>query len=195
MTARGAVMPLRGRSAAQEEALWFITTTIVSFTKVFTEERYFRIAIDNLKFYREKYKFLLLGYVIMPEHVHFLLYSFPNLGRISDIMRDWKWSTAFDIKEQCLNDGRDKLLDEFQLNAKRNGRNGYQIWMPRFDDVLIYSKNQFEIKLNYIHSNPVKRGLVDRPEDWLYSSARNYLLGDHSIMRVDTDIDLAFAAQ
>ena len=67
--------------------------------------------------------------------------------------------------------------------------------MPRFDDVLIHSKEQYEIKLNYIHNNPVKRGLVQRPEDWLYSSARNYLLGDHSIIRVDTDVDLALAAQ
>lgn len=163
--------------------------------KVFTEERYFQIAIDNLNFYREKYKFLLLGYVIMPEHVHFLLYTFPDLGKISDIMRDWKWSTAFDIKEQCLKDDRDKLLDEFRLNAKRSGRHGYQIWMPRFDDVLIYSKEQYEIKLNYIHNNPVKRGLVDKPEDWKYSSARNYLLGDHSIIRVDTDINFALAAR
>ena len=87
-------MPLRGRSSADEEALWFVTTTIVSFTKVFTEERYFQIAIDNLKFYREKYKFLLLGYVIMPEHVHFLLYTFPHLGKISDIRRDWKWQAS-----------------------------------------------------------------------------------------------------
>jgi putative transposase len=188
-------MPLRGRSSVDEEALWFVTTTIASFTKVFTEERYFQIAIDNLKFYREKYKFLLLGYVIMPEHVHFLLYTFPHLGKISDIMRDWKWSTAFDIKEQCLQDGKEKVLDGFRLNAKRSGRHGNQVWMPRFDDVLIYSKDQFEIKLTYIHNNPVKRGLVQRPEDWLYLSARNYLLGDHSIIKVDTDIDLALAAE
>jgi putative transposase len=188
-------MPLRGRSSADEEDLWFVTTTIVSFTKVFTEDRYFQIAIDNLRFYREKYKFLLLGYVIMPEHVHFLLYTFPNLGKISDIMRDWKWSTAFDIKRQYRQDGRNDLLGQSQLNARRTGRLGSQIWMPRFDDVLIYTKEQYEIKLNYIHNNPVKRTLVQRPEDWKYSSATNYLLGDHSTIKVDTDIDLALAAR
>jgi putative transposase len=187
-------MPLRGRSYADKEALWFVTTTIVSFTKVFTEERYFQIAIDNLNFYREKYKFLLLGYVIMPEHVHLLLYSFPHLGTISNIMRDWKWSTAFDIKEQCQQDGRDDLINQFRSNAQRRRRRGFQIWMPRFDDVLIYSEEQYRIKLNYIHNNPVKRGLVDKPEDWKYSSARNYLLGDHSIIRVDTDIEFALNA-
>ena len=185
-------MPHRGRSYAVEEAVWFVTTTIASFTKVFTEDRYFQIAMDNLKLYREKYKFLLLGYVIMPEHVHFLIYAFPRLGPISNIMRDWKWSVAFDIKKECQQYGRNDLLNQFHFNARRSGRRGFQIWMPRFDDVLIYSKEQYGIKLNYIHNNPVKRGLVDNPEDWKYSSARNYLLGDHSVIKIDADLAFPF---
>jgi len=64
-------MPLRGRGNADRGVLWLIAITTVSFTKIFSEKKYFEIAIDNLKSYREKYKFLLLGYVTMPEHVHF----------------------------------------------------------------------------------------------------------------------------
>ena len=60
--------------------------------------------------------------------------------------------------------------------------------MPRFDDVVIYSSEMFNIKLNYIHYNPLKRGLVENPEDWKYSSARNYLFGDHSVIEVDTNL-------
>jgi putative transposase len=187
-------MPLRGRSYADKQALWFVTSTIVSFTRVFTEEKYFQIAIDNLKFYREKYRFLLPGYVIMPEHVHFLIYTFSDLGKISDIMRDWKWSVALDIRKQCEKDDRKDLLELFQTEARRNGRRGFQVWMPRFDDVLIYTGKQYRIKLNYIHYNPVKRGLVDKPEDWKYSSARNYILRDDSIITLDTDIDSALEA-
>ena len=62
--------------------------------------------------------------------------------------------------------------------------------MDRFDNVLVYSPKAFRTKLEYIHNNPVKAGLVGKPEDWKYSSARNYLLDDHSIIYVDTDLVL-----
>ena len=118
-------MALRGRSFQETDSLWFVTTTIVSYAKVFTDEKYFRRGIDNLKFYRQKYKFRLLGYVIMPEHVHFLLHTLQSTGRISDVMRDWKWSMAFDIKKHCQEDKRSDLLELFQSNAQQSGREGF----------------------------------------------------------------------
>ena len=59
--------------------------------------------------------------------------------------------------------------------------------MKRFDDEVIRNEKMFWIKLKYIHHNPVKAGLVNKPEDYKYSSARNYILDDHSILKVDTD--------
>ena len=61
-----------------------------------------------------------------------------------------------------------------------------KFWMKRFDDEVIRNQNMFLVKLNYIHNNPVKSGLVEKPEDYKYSSARNYLLDDHSVLFVDT---------
>jgi hypothetical protein len=63
-------MPFRGRGNADREVLWFIATTTLSLTKIFSEKKHLEIAIDNLKSYREEYKFLLLGHVIMREHAH-----------------------------------------------------------------------------------------------------------------------------
>ena len=57
--------------------------------------------------------------------------------------------------------------------------------MDRFDDEVIRSEKWFFQKLNYIHNNPVKAGLVEMPEDWSYSSGRNYINGDHSVIKID----------
>jgi hypothetical protein len=53
--------------------------------------------------------------------------------------------------------------------------------------ILIYSDRFFNQKLNYIHNNPVEKGYVEAPEDWIYSSARNYMRNDQSIIFVDTE--------
>ena len=58
--------------------------------------------------------------------------------------------------------------------------------MKRFDDEVITTDEMLRVKVDYIHNNPVVAGLVEKPEDYLYSSARNYLVGDHSILQVDT---------
>ncbi|MEX1138542.1 MAG: hypothetical protein WEB33_10185 [Bacteroidota bacterium] len=59
--------------------------------------------------------------------------------------------------------------------------------MKRFDDAYIRNDDMFGSRLDYIHSNPVKAGLVDLPENYIYSSARNYILGDHSVLDVVTE--------
>ncbi len=58
--------------------------------------------------------------------------------------------------------------------------------MPRFDDEVIRNEKMFWAKLHYIHLNPVKAGIVSKPEEYKYSSARNYINNDHSVIRVDT---------
>jgi len=61
-----------------------------------------------------------------------------------------------------------------------------KFWMPRFDDEVIRNERMFWTKLHYIHKNPVKAGLVESSEKYKYSSARNYINNDHSIIMVDT---------
>jgi hypothetical protein len=61
------------------------------------------------------------------------------------------------------------------------------LWKDRFDDLVIDSEQTLRVKIEYIHNNPVRAGLASNPEDWKYSSARNYLSDDHSILPVATD--------
>ncbi|HEX9912198.1 MAG TPA: hypothetical protein VGB01_03010 [candidate division Zixibacteria bacterium] len=64
----------------------------------------------------------------------------------------------------------------------------YQIWQIGYDDLGVYSPKILRTKIDYIHNNPGKEGLVEKPEDYRYSSARNYILNDHSIIKVDTEL-------
>jgi hypothetical protein len=111
-------------------------------------------------------------------------------GNISSIMRDFKKYTTKEIIQQLEVQKRFDTLDVFNRKAKKHhpqNNRVYQVWEDRFDDVVLYSGKVLKTKLDYIHHNPVKAGLVDNPCDYLYSSARNYNSGDHSIIQVDCE--------
>ena len=61
----------------------------------------------------------------------------------------------------------------------------FQVWQEGFHPQLIQSEEMLLQKIVYIHQNPIKRGLVDRPEEWRYSSARNFICGDSSVIEID----------
>lgn len=180
-------MGRRGRNNLTEERFYFVTTTVVRFTPVFANQHFCDILMSNIKHCREKYNFVVLGYVIMPSHFHWNLIVNPKFGTISDIMRDIKKFTAwqiFDNLEENKNDALLKISHESAEGLKDQIR---KLWMPRFDDEVIRNQQMFWAKLNYIHNNPVKAGLVSRAEDYKYSSARNYINGDHSVVEVDVE--------
>ncbi len=109
-----------------------------------------------------------MGYVLMPEHAHFLIAPQADIS-ISSVMQALKWYSA----KRLL-----KML-------RKRGMNVHQLWMPRFYDYNVFSIEKLHEKLNYCHMNPVTRNLVSSPEDWMFSSYRNYELNDDSVFRVD----------
>ena len=110
-------MGRRGRSNFTEERFYFVTTTIVRFTPIFTNQQFCDILISNIKHYREKYKFTILGYVIMPSHFHWILIVNPKYGTISDIMRDIKKFTAWQIFDILEENKNRTFLKIFQQSA------------------------------------------------------------------------------
>ncbi len=142
------------------------------------------LIIENLKYYREKFQFKLLGYVILPDHFHMIV--LPRAGaRYSDIIRDFKKGVAFAIIGRLSSSGNQSLLDRFLLKPARRDGQRYSIWQRKYFDFNIFSEKKFVGKLEYIHDNPVVLGLAKAPGDWRYSSWRNYHLGDSSIISVD----------
>jgi REP element-mobilizing transposase RayT len=179
-------MGRRGRSNLTEERFYFVTTTVVKFTPIFTYYKFCDILISNIKHYKEKYKFTVLCFVIMPSHFHWIIIVNRQYGTISDIMRDIKKYSAWDVMEEI--EKLDKnLIVIFREAAKDFNNHKRKFWMQRFDDEVIRNEKMFWTKLHYIHKNPVEAGLIRRPEDYKYSSACNYARGDQSVIFVDTE--------
>ncbi len=169
--------------------LFFITTTVVDFIKVFQTDSYYQILIDNLNFYREKYKFKIIAYVLMPNHLHLILWP-KEPEDLPKIMRDFKKYTSLEIRKLLENNKNTKILSSLRRNALRYKNQEYKLWMDRYDRLIIYSPEVLTQKVDYIHYNPVKDRLAEEITDWKYSSARNYYLNDHLILKVDDDLVL-----
>ncbi len=165
--------------------LFFITTTIVEWRSVFVAIPLFETIMESLKFCLANKELHLHGYVIMPNHAHYIVSSDPP-EKLSDIMRDFNRFTS-----QCITDvleemHRDELLEIFHKAAMDEGRgNRYKVWQEGFHPIAIDTGAFFQQKLDYLHENPVRKGFVEKPEYWCYSSARNYLFDDHSIIPVE----------
>lgn len=81
---------------------------------------------------------------------------------------------------------RNELLKTFHEAALDEGRgNRYKVWQEGYHPIAIDTDDFFQQKLDYLHENPVRKGFVEKPEYWRYSSARNYLFDDHSILPVE----------
>jgi len=178
-------MGLRYRNLLKEETTFFVTSTIVKRYRAFQKESDYQILIENLKFYRNKFGYKLLGYVLMPSHYHLLVQMNNGKGELSKFQQDFKKITAKKILEKFQKEDNKEALQVFQEAAENLPRQNSKVWVSRFDDEVIRSEKWFSQKLNYIHQNPVKAGLVEKGENWPYSSARNYLLGDHSLIEID----------
>jgi putative transposase len=103
------------------------------------------------------------GYVVMPEHVH-LLVNEPERDTLARAMQSLKQGVA---RRLAL-----RAEDSF--------------WQARYYDFNVWSERKFVEKLRYIHRNPVKRGLVPRPEDWLWSSFRHYATGETDVVEIES---------
>jgi len=103
---------------------------------------------EALETMRVRYQFAVLGYVVMPEHVH-LLVSEPKRGVLATAVQAIKLSVTLKRKERPF-------------------------WQPRYYDFNVFTDQKRIEKLRYIHRNPVTRGLVRKPEEWAWSSFRHY---------------------
>jgi putative transposase len=128
---------------------------------------------------RQRYRFVVMGYVVMPDHFH-LLISEPQVGDPSKVIQVVKQRFA----QRVLKRPRRKRTAE-----SRSLREPAHVWEPRFYDFNVWTEYKRVEKLRYMHRNPVKRGLVEEPEQWAWSSFRDYLYGEKGKVRVnDTSV-------
>ena len=173
-------------SRPQENLIYYVTTVTQNRLPLFVQASFIILLYDSLHFYRHKLNFKLLGYVIMPDHLHLLLWPIGE-PTISDIMRDFKKFTATRIIRQVEVENRQDWLMAFAKAGVDTGRAKHKVWQDCFWDKVVYTEKFLRQKLNYIHRNPIRAGLVADIEKYPYSSYRNYVLGDDSFIKMDTD--------
>ena len=169
-----------------EGHIYYITTVTYGRLPIFTRPSFIIPLIDSLNFYRYKQQFKLVGYVIMPDHIHLMIWPYGE-STPTEIMRDFKKFTAVRIIRQAEVEGNADWLAAFQQAGEETERSQNKVWQDSYWDKNIYSDHILRQKLNYIHRNPVRAGLVEQPEQYAYSSYRNYVNGDDSLIEIDRD--------
>jgi putative transposase len=167
----------------EAEFPYFITCTIVAWLPVFVNPRCVKIVLDSWRFFQEKEDLKIFGFVILDNHLHWIA-----LGNdLSKQVGRFKSFTARKIIDELAERGYKTLLDEllyFKLRHKVDQT--HQLWQEGNHPQQIQNEEMMLQKLEYMHHNPVRRGYVDDPVHWRYSSARIYA-GKEGLLDVITD--------
>ena len=151
---------------------------MVEWVDLFTRPEHKEIIINNFKFYREQKGLSVHAYVIMSNHVHCILSATVPKYDLSSIIQNFKSFTSRQLYEAVDSDAESRnwwMKRLFERAASKHTRNhNYQIWTHENHPIELFSPDFIQQRLNYIHDNPVQAGIVDEPEEYIYSSARNY---------------------
>jgi len=154
-----------------QQAVHFITCTVAQWIDVFTRREYADIIIDSIKFCQENKGLCVFGWVIMSNHLH-MICSCRQGFELSNALRDFKKFTSVEV------------VGAIEEN-KRESRRNWMLWLLKQKDEILFwqpgnhpeeikTRDFFQQKLDYIHNNPVRAGIVDKAEEYKYSSARDF---------------------
>ena len=174
---------MRSRYRVNDPALaHFVTSTTVAWLPIFTTASRCDILAYALDYCRAHKALKIYGWVILDNHFHAVL-SAPELPRV---MADLKRHTAREILRLLEEERADWLLHQLRYHrASHKTESEYQVWQEGFHPQSLPTDAMMLQKLEYLHHNPVKRGLVASPEHWRYSSAHEWLRGSLPLLRVD----------
>jgi putative transposase len=143
--------------------------------------------LETLERARRRYRLVVVGYVVMPEHVH-LLVTEPQRGNISTVVQALKLGFVRRLAGSVVPTSRN-IGETWGIPSLGTNDTTKHFWQARFYDFNVWNEKKRIEKLRYIHRNPVKRGLVASPEHWPWSSFRWYLSGEEGPVKInDTDI-------
>ncbi|NJN28641.1 MAG: transposase [Cyclobacteriaceae bacterium] len=159
------------------EGIYFVTLTIVGWIDLFTRPDYKYMIVESIKYCQKEKGLIVHAWCIMSSHVHLIISKRGEPG-LSEILRDIKKYTSKKTIEllEVINESRKEwLLKAFELAADKIKRNSkYKVWQDGNHPVLLDTNEMMQQRLDYIHNNPVEAGIVDEPEYYVFSSARDY---------------------
>jgi len=174
--------PERFRGAGD---LHFLTFSCYRRQPLFSTPARRDLFLECLERVRRRYRFVVLGYVVMPEHVH-LLVSEPQRDGLSTAVQALKLGFVRRLDGSVAPTPRE-TGDTWGIPSldKKETTKCHRFWQTRFYDFNVWTEKKRIEKLRYIHRNPVKRGLVSSPEEWPWSSYRWYLLGQKGPVKIN----------
>jgi len=173
-----------------QDKLYFVSFSVVYWIDLFIRNEYKQVLLNSWR-HCQKHKGLeIYGWCIMTSHVHMIIGTSGN--KLEDILRDMKKHTAAILRSTIENNPiesrREWLLWMMKHAGTKNSNNEkFQLWQQDNHPIMLFNHKVLHQKLDYIHNNPVEAGFVEKPEDYLYSSARDYydLPGLVDILLVD----------
>ncbi len=170
---------MHGHKIINQNALHYITFTVVGWMDVFSKEEYRKIIIDSLIYCQKEKGLVINAFVIMSNNIHLMFYT-KEPFLLSDFVRDFKKFTSKSIIESIQSNTKESrkvwMLKLFAYFAKCNKNNKtYQFWQQDSYPIELQSPKWINQKVAYIHLNPVRNGLILKAEDYLYSSAGTYI--------------------
>jgi len=166
--------------------IYFVTITIVGWVDLFTRSELKHVVIDSLRHCQNEKGLVIHAWCLMPSHLHLIISSENNL---SDILRDFKKFTSKELITTIKRTNESRkgwILDLFSEVADHLKRvKNYKVWQDGNHPEILTSAKFIRQKLNYLHNNPVMDEIVDEPEDYRFSSARDYYSNKRGYLRID----------
>ena len=182
-----------GYQIKEQFGLHYLTFQVVDWIDIFTRPVYRNIVIESLSYCQQNKEFQIFGFVIMSNHIHLIANS--TIGKLSDTIRDFKKYSSGKIIKEIIESPQESrkewMLNRFAFHAKQHSRNEkFQFWTHENHAIYLYTPEFTQQKLDYLHNNPVRANIVQHPEEYLYSSARNYAELDSVLEVVKLDQQL-----
>lgn len=169
-----------GYKITDQGATYFVSFAVVAWVDVFSRKEYKDIFIKSLQYCQAQKGLVIYAWCIMSNHVHLIISAKQN--NISDVLGDFKKYTSKQIIKTIIEhpaeSRKEWMINIFKSAGNANSRNtDYQFWQQDNQPKIILTPSFASQKLNYIHNNPVESGIVEKAEEYIYSSAKDYYLG------------------
>lgn len=187
---RGGLLPASFRNmklfkSNEPNVFHYVTLVTFNHVPVFRSEQACQIFVDVLSETKEKYPYKLIGYVLMPDHVHAIVNN--HCGAISDWLRRVRGNSARKILA-WLRDGRYLVsLAKLALSTPQKRQHTHAVWQKDPSVIDLWSHKFVRQKLKYLHMNPVRAGLCEHPAEWKWSSYRAYMPHEAGAVPIEVD--------
>ncbi len=162
---------------SDQNALYFVTFTVVNWIDVFSRKDYKIEIVDSLNYCIDNKGLIVYSWCIMSNHLHLIIQAQKGYN-LSAIIRDFKKFTAKRILKMIATEPesrREWMLEQFEFMGRRLKRiSKYKFWKDDNHAIELSTNNMMDVRLDYLHNNPVKAMIVEDPEHYIFSSARDY---------------------